>query len=249
MNKYYKDFGLTKVKDKKWLEKQELYNLYKKPRKDNYANTAHFNQTYSPNVTHQADLLFLPNDDGYRYALVVTDIATKLSDAEPLKSKNSSEVKSAFEKIYKRNILKMPEFITMDSGSEFKGDVNKYFIDNNVTIKYGKPGRHNQLAMVERTNQYLAKIIFMRMQSQEILTGQQSKEWVDDLPKYIKAINKKRGVNPPEPSFESTCSGDSCTLFKLGTKVRAILDTPIDYVLIKNYMENLELQILDGIQK
>ena len=178
--KYYKDFGLTKIKDKKWLKKQELHNLYKKPKKDNYINTPHFNQTYSENVQHQADLLFLPNDDGFRYVLSITDVATKLSDAEPLKTKNSSEVKNVFEKVYKRHILKLPEFITTDSRSEFKGEVKKYFSDHNVIIKYGKPGRHNQLAMVERTNQYLAKIISPRIQAQEILTGQQSNHWVDD---------------------------------------------------------------------
>ena len=31
-------------------------------------------------VVHQADLLFLPNDDGYRYLLVVVDVATRLTE-------------------------------------------------------------------------------------------------------------------------------------------------------------------------
>ncbi len=58
MDKYYEDFGLTKIKDKKWLQKQELHNLFKKPQKRKSINTPHFNQTYSENVDHQADLYF-----------------------------------------------------------------------------------------------------------------------------------------------------------------------------------------------
>src|ERR1700679_2620804 len=98
MDQYYKNFGLTKIKDKKWLNKQELYKLFKKPQKDNTTNTPHFNQTYDKNVDHQANLIFLPNDNGYKYVLVVIDITTRLSDAVPLKTKNSTEVIKAFKK-------------------------------------------------------------------------------------------------------------------------------------------------------
>jgi hypothetical protein len=231
MDKYYEDFGLTKIKDKEWLQKQELHNLFKRPQKRKSINTPHFNQTYAENVDHQADLLFLPNDNGYKYALVVTDLATRISDAEPLKNKTANDVKSAFETIYDRGILKLPEFIYTDPGTEFKGAVKKYFEDNDVSIKYGKAGRHSQIALVERTNQYLAKAIFRRMQAQEILTGQKSVEWVDDLPKFIKAMNKVRKKLPPKPATgSSVCSGDACKLLDIGTKVRAILDNPIDYV-------------------
>ena len=48
-----------------------------------------------PGYIYQADLLFLPNDEGYKYALVVVDIGSGLCDAEPLKSKKTTEVKSA----------------------------------------------------------------------------------------------------------------------------------------------------------
>ncbi len=230
LKKYYKNFGLTQIKDKKWLKNQELYNLFKKPLKDNKINTPHFNQTFSKDVDHQADLIFLPNDNGYKYALVITDIATRLSDAEPLKTKNSSEVLKAFKKIYNRNILSIPEFIYTDAGSEFKGTVKKYFENNNVEVKYAKPGRHRQMSVVERTNQYLGKIIFMRMQAQEILTGEPSYEWIEDLPKYIKAINKRRKIIPNKPTDDVLCSGDSCNILDIGTKVRAVLDTPTDYL-------------------
>lgn len=227
-SKYYKDFGLTK-NDKEYLKKQELYNLYKRPKKDTKTNTPHFDQTYGKDVDHQADLLFMPEDQGYNYALVVTDIATRLSDAVPLKGKSSKEVLAAFKKIYKRGILKLPENVYMDSGSEFHKEVKKYFDNEDVTIKFGKPGRHRQMSVVERTNQYIAKAAFMRMHAQEILTGEVSKEWIEDLPKFIKAINKKRGKKPPKPATTMKCEGDACNILSLGTKVRVNLDYPIDY--------------------
>jgi hypothetical protein len=49
--------------------------------------------------------LFLPFDkntkNNYKFLLVVCDIHTRLIDAEPLHSKNSDEVVSAFEKFIK----------------------------------------------------------------------------------------------------------------------------------------------------
>jgi len=165
MDKFYKDFNFGNVKNKQQLKKQELVNLYKRPKKETYDETPHFNQTYAANVDHQADLLFLPIDNGYRYSLVVTDIATRLSDAVPLKNKSSKTVKDALKVIYKRGILKKPETLTMDSGAEFKGKVLDYLKNNGIAYKYAKPGRHRQVAMVERTNQYLGKGLFVRMQA------------------------------------------------------------------------------------
>lgn len=230
MEKFYKDFDISGVKNKKQLQKQELYNLFKKPPREKPEQMAHFNQTYSANVDHQADLLFLPNDGGYKYALVVTDVATRLSDAEPLRNKESKDVVKAIDKIYKRGILKEPQVLTVDSGTEFKGAFLTYLNKNKIGVKVAKPNRHRQVAMVERTNHYLAKGLFMRMQAQELLTGQTSREWVDDLPKFIEYINKKRERKPPKVQYDPICSGDDCNMLEIGTKVRLKLDAPLDYV-------------------
>jgi hypothetical protein len=68
------------------------------------------------------------------------------------------------------------------------------------------------------------------MQAQELLTGETSKQWVSDLPKFIEYINKKRVRKPPKPVDEVKCSGNDCKLLEIGTKVRVKLDNPIDYV-------------------
>lgn len=231
VKKFYKDFGLLSKPDEKTLNKQELYLLYKRPKKEKGDNRPSYDNVYSKNVDHQADLLFLPHDEGFKYALVVTDVATRLSDAVPLKSKATAEIIKGFKEIYNRDILDLPMVMRTDSGSEFKGDVKKYFNKHGVGVKYGKPGRSRQLAVVEKTNQMLGNILLKRMQAQELLTGKTSTEWVEDLPGAIKLINKKRERKPPKvPYGESKCEGDSCELLPLGTKVRAKLDKPIDYV-------------------
>lgn len=90
--------GISKEKD------NIVTNLTQVPRKDTKENATKFNVSVK-NAVHQADLLFLPEDKGYRYALVVVDVATRSMDAEPLKSKKPEEVLKAFRTIYKRKYL------------------------------------------------------------------------------------------------------------------------------------------------
>ena len=62
----------TTAKD--WLSKQAIWQIYLPgPSKINYS---HFDVTV-PNEVHQADILFLPRDNGYKYALTVVDIASR----------------------------------------------------------------------------------------------------------------------------------------------------------------------------
>ena len=213
-------------------ENELIFNLFKKPSKEKYSEMPHFINTFTKDYEHQADLLQMPNDNGYKYILVVTDIGTRISDAEPLKTKNSKEVAKAFKTIYKRGILTMPASITMDSGTEFKGHVKQYFKRKNVSIKYAKPGRHRQLALVERTNYYISKALFKRMYSQEILTQKKSVEWVDYLPIIIDIINyvrKRDPIKPPDKPLP-ICTKNDCNLIPIGTKVRPILDNPTEYL-------------------
>lgn len=232
MKKFYEDFFVTEANkaNKKELDKQELRNLYRKPPKEKREEMGNFDIAYEPNIYHQADLLFMPDDEGYKYALVVVDLATHLCDAEPLSNKSSKDVKEALETIYERGILEIPKFLTMDSGTEFKGEVKKFCEDNEIAYRYGKPKKHRQLAVVEATNKYLAKGLFMKMTAQELLTGEPSREWIEDLPKFVEYVNKKRKRKPPKPPKDNTvkCSGDDCNLLLIGTKVRVKLDHPKD---------------------
>jgi hypothetical protein len=226
-----KEFSIKKKPRK--ARNEQLDNLYAVPKKDRGINMPKYPES-EPNIFHQADLLFLPNDNGYKYALVVVDVGNSITDAEPLQTKQQEEVLKAFKIIYNRNYLDIPKMITVDSGSEFKGDVERWFKQQKVGFKVAKTGRHRQLAKVERRNQIIGKALFKRMSAEEMLTGQQSKEWVDDLPALIKAMNRKtaeQNKQPKTPVKEKVlCEGDSCELLPIGSKVRVMLEFPINNI-------------------
>ena len=227
-SKFYKDFGLSKV-PKEYLRKQEVYNLFKKPQKETKKDAPRF-YNQQENDTHQADILYLPDDDGYKYCLVVVDVATSKADAEPMKKRNSADVLKAIKKIYRRSILDLPEHLTVDSGGEFKKDFLDHFRDQEINVKKALPGRHRQVAMVERKNQILGRVLFMRMFSQELLTGETSKEWVEDLPLIVDKMNEKYSHEPytDEQLFKKFNPWEDLkqNMTPLGTRVRVMLDEP-----------------------
>ena len=47
-------------------------------------------------------------------------------DAEPLKLRDNKNIVKAFKEIFKRKYLDYPLIITLDQGSEFKGDTKSY---------------------------------------------------------------------------------------------------------------------------
>ena len=211
-------------------ENTTLNNLLKIPKRDNKENTPH---TTNPteNADQQADLLFLPNDNGFKYALVVVDIATRKTDAEPMKKKTPEATLNAILKIYKRKVLKPPKLLEFDSGTEVKGEFAEYFRQHNIRILQKEPGRHRQQSVVETRNGLISKLLQKRMLAQEINTDETSREWVSFLPKVIKAINTHYTQEPQQVlgTEPVRCSGTSCKLLPIGTNVRVQLDNPIDY--------------------
>lgn len=224
--KFYKDFGISPINDKKALNNQQLHNLYKTPIKDKGPNMPTF-QVLKPNTVHQADLLFLPNDEGYKYLLVVVDGFNKKIDAEPLKHKKAQDVKTAFEKIYNRNILDLPKRMEVDDGKEFKGIVKTYFENNDVFVRVAKPQRHRQQALVERKNQDIGESLFKKMTAEELLTGDINREWVKQMPIVIDSINTQAKKIKDNAEF-AHCKDDSCNLLERGQRVRVILEAPRD---------------------
>jgi len=158
------------------------------------ANKKLTHTAYDKDAVHQADLLFLPEDRGFKYVLTVVDTASRYADAEPLKTKKSDEVVKAFKKIYKRQPLNKPELIKVDDGSEFKGTFNKYLKDERIGILRGKPNRHRSQALAEYINRVLGKVIMKKVNSNE-LNGINYFDWAEYLPKIMKIYNKYHKEN------------------------------------------------------
>ena len=181
---------------KNWLKKQAIWQIYLPAPK--YIPRPKFDVA-TPNEVHQADLLFLPHDRFgkklYKYALTVVDVASRYKEAEPLASKESTEVAKAFSNIYKRPVgMTWPKLLQVDKGREFMGDVNKLMKSKNVQIRRGE--EHRAQGIVERFNRTLAERLFGHQYAQEILLESRGKnvrsvEWVARLPDVIKALNNE----------------------------------------------------------
>lgn len=212
---------------KKNKKSSELNTLYKKPMPE-IKGQMPIAQVFNPNVYYQADILYMPEDNKYKYILGCVDLYDGSLDAEPLKERDNKSIIKAFKEIFKRKYLDYPVFITLDQGTEFKGATKEYFDNNGTYVKYALTGRHRQLANIERVNQRIQSVLFKRMASQELLTGEPSREWVDDLPDLIKIFNERK-KKPLEKEISDLPIADKYTgnLLKIGQKVRVQLDYPI----------------------
>ena len=209
-----------------------LNELMKKPHSEHAFNDMPHYQDFKEGYTNQADLLFLPEDQGFKYLLVCVDDSTRLIDAEPLKDKLTLNIVKAFKKIYSRKILTRPKHIELDAGSEFKGETNISFKKLNISVKYADINRHRQQSLVESANHKLGKIIFMLQNQKELDSNKQNKEWVNDLRTIITHINEHIKETQPQPR-------KALSDFPLFTKynenmlnendhVRILLDHPIE---------------------
>ena len=234
-DKYYTRFLVSDVKDKKNLQEHVLYQLFKRPKLDEIPPQIISPEDHKPNQIHQADLLYLPADDGFMYGLTVVDTGSRLTDCEPIKDKQASTVLNAIKKIYDRGILKIPEIsLEVDAGSEFKNIFSKYFKDKNINIRVAQTGRSRQQGLVESRNGSIANILLKRMVAEELLTKEKSVEWVYYLPKLIVLINKhfyKKEIKLTSKQILADVKTDGPTeLLPKGTSVRVQLDKPVNVI-------------------
>lgn len=191
---------------------------------------------FRKNAVHQADLLFLPDDKGYKYALVVVDTATKQVDARALKAKSSGAVISNLLSIWNGKYLRRPQVLATDPGTEFKKQVSTFLQKKKIRHKVGRINRHRQQALAERFNYLFGRAVGTKQNKKEMETGETSKEWKKDLPKVVRIINEHRKEKEKSPSQKRKelptlrCRGRSCKLLEKGTKVRVIADQPRDIV-------------------
>eukprot|EP00937_MAST-01D_sp_MAST-1D-sp2_P003713 g3713.t1 len=120
---------------------------------------------------HQADLLFLPKDRGYRYALVVVDIKTRKLCARPLKKKDGKEVLVQLKSIYGKGkgTFPKPHFFHMDAGTEF-AESKVWLKKNKVAYRVAATNRHSQMALVEAANKVLGGVILGLQLNEELRT-------------------------------------------------------------------------------
>jgi hypothetical protein len=226
LNNILKKLNIIGEKDDKNL----LTALTEVPKKEPSSQTPHY-RACKKNYSHQVDLLFLPEDDGFRYLLVCVDIATKLCDAQPLKTKNSVETRDALKKIYKRKILSLPTVLGHDAGTEFEKEFKKHF--GKITKIFKKvPYRHRQQSVVEAKNKQIGMVLNAKMTAEELETDETSRDWVSIVPEVIKLINAEFQQEPYKPDVDKPIIVNNYTkdLIPIGTTVRIKLEAPKDVV-------------------
>ena len=222
VKKLSQESGVSEDKAKLWLMKQAIWQIYLPAPRGNIPRPTF--DVDLPNAVHQADLLFLPHDKLprgkkiFKYALTVVDVASRFKAAEPLTSKESSEVSRAFRKIYK-GPLKWPKILQVDPGREFMGEVTEEMKKHDVRIRRGNVNVHRDQGIVERFNRSLSERLFSFQNSQEmnLKSGERSTEWVKRLPEVVSALNHEKtrltGRRPGDAIKEGIVDAKSSTFY------------------------------------
>jgi len=221
VKKLAQEAGVSEDKAKLWLMKQAIWQIYLPAPK--HIPRPKFDVS-SPNSVHQADLLFLPHDrlprgrKVYKYALTVVDIASRFKAAEPLSSKESSEVAKAFQRIY-RGPLTWPDVLQVDPGREFMGEVKKEMTKHDVRIRTGNVNVHRDQGIVERFNRTLSERLFSFQYSKEMnmKSSDRNREWVKRLPNVVRPLNNEvtrlTGKKPVDAVKEKRVEAKSSTFY------------------------------------
>ena len=185
-----------------------------------------------------ADLVNMPEQDGYKYILTVMDGYTRYGWAVPLKHKDGLSVANAFKTIIKKSKRK-PIRLYVDQGKEFYNE-HMYKLFNfkkeDVLEKDENREYKNQIysvfnasknPVIERFNRTLTNKLW------EQFTVQGNQKWLDILQptvsKYNNSIHRTIGTTPAlaskDPSLvkieiETEMMSTSKPKFKVGDRVR-----------------------------
>lgn len=228
-----KKFGIVK-------SNHLLNSLTKTPNLDVSLNTPKID--VPTDGTLQIDSVYMPNDGGYKRMITCVDLHSRNVGAVAVKSGTAQDAAAALEELLKNNYFKNTVRIEVDNGAEFKKEFKELVNERNIHYVVKKPYRHRSQAMIEGyVNKNLSKLLNNRMLADELHTGEQSINWVDDMDDAIKLMNMTidRSKKKPVYSYRATqranasqngrcpvCSGDACHILPVGTTVRIQLDEP-----------------------
>ena len=194
-------------------------------------------KTFQDNIVLQTDLLFLPDDNEFKYLLVVVDIYDRNVDFEPIKNKKPSTIVKAFKSIFKRKYINPKDtfMIYSDQGTEFKNTTVKNYLKSlKIGQKFSMINRHSQTACVEAYNKIIGKILNLAMLDEETKKGLVCRQWTKHIPKLRILLNKKYKRTPKKMLLKDINHNifkkqKLDKIIKVGDKVRVKLMHPTDY--------------------
>ena len=232
MNDILKELGVNEKYSKPVKIKKQFSKV-----KDNIPLKADYN--------FMADLLELPETKkGFKYLLVVVDLATDEFDIEPITNNKSLTVVDAMKRMFKRKHIKKPyASIRTDGGAEFKDAFDKYCYEYNILHKIGISGRHQQTANVERLNRELGRLFNGYMNAIEEKTGETYKEWVEVVPKVRTMLNdfRKKPEGDPFTDVYPTVDLTVQPKYKIHDVVYRMSEKPLDALGRKQNTQNFRM--------
>ena len=97
-------------------------------------------------------------EGGWRFVLVVTDVHSRYTWTERLKTKEATETLTAFRKIVRNNGNRAAREVVSDRGREWTG-MEEYLAEKNAVHTYKRDQQPNAIAIVDRSIQSLKAII------------------------------------------------------------------------------------------
>lgn len=174
-----------------WLERQELYQLYRKTRKSR--GISRFKMT-SPFERVSIDLIDFsnkPSIGNFRYIFVMIDNFSRFLITKPLKNKTPGATAKAMKEIIdevKKYFDKKLGHVLADRGSEFMGEFREVLKQNNITSSKTIAGQAQSNSMVERSNGSLKRLL---SKHKAIYGG----DWKTNLNKVTDVYNNLRNDN------------------------------------------------------
>jgi hypothetical protein len=175
------------------------------------------------------DVLFLPEDNGFPYALVALDLATNNIDCEPIKTKHAQTILNALKIILKRKFIKLPRtMVITDDGNEFKEVFDTFLATNNITHRQTISGKHRQMMPIDSKCAVIGSYLMRAMHSDE------TRKWKARLTQLVKILNapqylKEQLWTADVPENFGNTGGPPQTLLNIGQEVRIPIDNPIDH--------------------
>lgn len=221
---------MNKVLDKLNIKTTEFT---KAPKKQKVFNKVKNGVPPIANYNMEADILYLPQTkEGFKYCLVMCDLANNKFDIQPMKNRNTDEAVEAFKKMVKRKYIKAPKIsLRTDNGAEFQGKFDKMLKNNEIWHRKVLPYRHKQMANVESLNRQLGNIFNEYMNMKELETGEIYKEWTDILEPVRKELNNYREIKliklkDWKPKLFDPVAVKEQAKYKIGDLVHRKLDYP-----------------------
>src|SRR3981081_109849 len=168
----------------KFLEKNRTYTLFRN-RRVNFKHSPIIPTGFLSDVhVDLGDFQSLANDNkGFRYLLVCVDTLSRRVFTSPVKSKNFTDIKDAFDKVF-AEMPYLPQQVFSDRGKEFvSANISQYFKELGVP-KFKAEASNIKAAFAERMIRTIKHKLY------PYFSEKNTTDWVTVIPKITDAINK-----------------------------------------------------------